>query len=398
MKRAIFTTWTLAIGLAASLIYCPAVQAKKPDKPPGEAAYAIVPFMPPDVTTVSGGVSDLNEEGHAVGWVELTDGNSQAVHLDMATGVYTTLPGGPSTSAGGVNNLNQIVGKDGDFGAFWSSPLADPEPLPPLDLTIGLPLGTQSVGVQSGALDVNDSGIVIGGSVEFFEIDNGDGTYSYDTVGTAVVWRVSVDSAGVNVDGPLPLLPLNDHVKSFAGLGCLNEVMGGTAQVTGYSSGPREAVIWTITLNSENGTLALPGPPVSVSPSTSRGNGINNLGDVCGRSDKRPFVVLAGQDPETLPVPRNTQDGYADGINDFGEIVGQLDIQKKTRNGMIDPPQWHAYLWRDGHMIDLGKQIASNSGWDKLKWANTINNAGVIGGWGHFDVQHRGFLLIPSAQ
>ncbi len=47
-------------------------------------------------------------------------------------------------------------------------------------------------------------------------------------------------------------------------------------------------------------------------------------------------------------------------------------------------------------MIDLGKQIASNSGWDKLEWATTINNAGVIGGWGRFDVQHRGFLLIPN--
>ena len=393
MRQALFTIQTSAVGLAACLACLTPVQAKGPPK---QAAYTIVPFMLQDSVSTASGVSDLNDEGHAVGWVEWADGNVQAVHLNLATNLYTTLPGGSSTSAGGVNNLNQIVGKDGDFGAYWSGPWANPVPLPPLPPAISLPAGAQSLGVQSGALDINDSGIVIGGSSELFEIDNGDGTYSYDMVDTAVVWLVTLDSAGVNVDDPLPLLPLDGHAESFVGTGCLNEITGGAAQAAGYSSGPSEAVIWTIGLN-QDGTLALPGPPVSLSPSTSRGNGINNFGDACGRSNRRPFVALDGQDPETLPVPRNTQDGYADAINDSGEIqiVGSLDIQR-SRGGTIGPPQWHAYLWRNGQPIDLGVQIDSRSGWDGLRWADTINNAGVIGGWGRFDVQHRGFLLIPN--
>ena len=377
-------------AMAASLLCCTVAQAKGRPK---QAAYTIVPFIHPDYVSTRSAVSDLNEEGQAVGFVELANGNALAVHLDLATGVYTSLPGGgPSTSAGGVNDLNQIVGKDGDFGAFWSSPSASPEPLLPLDPTTDLPPGTLSLGVQSGALDINEDGIVIGGSEEFFEVDNGeDEPKTYFSIRTSVVWRVA---GGVVTEGPLPLPPLNGHAESHAGPGSLNELVGGSAQVAGYSSGPSEAVVWTIRLNSD-GTLALPGAPVSLSPSQSKGNGINNLGDVCGRWDKRPFVALAGQDPEALPVPRNTQDGYADAINDLREIVGFLDIQKST-GGMINPPQWHAYLWRGDQMIDLGKQIASNSGWDKLEWATTINNAGIIAGWGKFDVNHRGFLLIPN--
>ena len=52
----------------------------------------------------------------------------------------------------------------------------------------------------------------------------------------------------------------------------------------------------------------------------------------------------------------------------------------QSRIPSLHPALLLAYLWRDGQMIDLGKQIDSNSGWDKLEWPTTINNARVIGG------------------
>lgn len=48
----------------------------------GDAAYEITPFMPPDVTSVSSGVGDLNEVGEAVGWMEMADGSYRAIHRD----------------------------------------------------------------------------------------------------------------------------------------------------------------------------------------------------------------------------------------------------------------------------------------------------------------------------
>ena len=55
-----------------------------------------------------------------------------------------------------------------------------------------------------------------------------------------------------------------------------------------------------------------------------------------------------------LSVPKNTQDGWANDINNLGHIVGQLDIYKLK--GFVDGPgNYHPYLWKDGDMIDLEK-------------------------------------------
>jgi hypothetical protein len=377
----------LMTAMVGCLLCCSVTQAKGPPK---QAAYTIVPFMSPDVATVRSGVDDLNEAGIAVGGWELSNGDHQAVYYDGED--YQTLLSFADAGALGVNNLNQIVGQDGDAGAFWSTSTAVPVPLPSLD-----PTDPQSE-VRSWATGINDDGFVIGASQERFLDSNGQ---ILEDILTAVMWRVVVDNVGVHVDGPHPLLPLNGHLESFAGTGCLTELAGGFVQVTGYSSYsvdipalPSAAVVWTIGLNPD-GTLVLPGPPVNVgAPGASEGLGINNFGEVCGRADKRPFVVLAGQAPQLLPVTRKTADGYALKINDAGEIVGFLGIYPKGSN--IFANDWQAYLWRDGEKIELQRQIVRNSGWAQLRWATSINNAGIIAGWGKFDVDHRGFLLIPN--
>ena len=160
-----------------------------------------------------------------------------------------------------------------------------------------------------------------------------------------------------------------------------------------------EAVVWTVDVDPD-GTLAQPGPPVGVGslgllePTYSQASAINDLGDVCGISDRMAFAASAGGTAQPLPVPRNTQWGNATDINNFGEIVGQLDIYK-TRGFITGPGNFHPYLWKDGEMIDLETQIDPTSGWDRLWAAHVINDAGVIAGRGRFDVESRGFVLIP---
>lgn len=363
----------VAAGMLACLLYTDAVQAKGPPK---QAAYTIIPFLPPEIESIASGVSDLNNQGHAVGWAEMADGTTQALHLDLVTGLYTSLLGDGRLGAGGVNNINQIVGGNDIDGLFWSSPSAEPIVLPPLPGD-----------VRSWATAINDAGIILGGS---------DDDFIYPATG--VVWRVILsDQGGWQVDGPLPLGPLPGDTVTWGA--DINELLEGAAQVTGRSAGiTDEAVVWTIALNM-NGTLALPGDPVPLGtlglniPSRSIAAGINELGAVCGKSDSRPFVAFPGDAPQPLSIPRDTYDGAALAINDVGELVGKLDI-RKVKGGQMPPPQWHAYLWRNGKAIDLQSQIDASSGWDGLFWADTINNAGVIGGWGRFDVDHRGFLLI----
>ncbi len=75
-------------------------------------------------------------------------------------------------------------------------------------------------------------------------------------------------------------------------------------------------------------------------------------------------------------------------------IVGELDIYK-TKGFVSGPGNYHPYLWKNDDMIDLETQIDPASGWDRLWGAYVINDAGIIAGRGVYDVNSRGFLLIP---
>ena len=218
----------------------------------------------------------------------------------------------------GINNLNQIVGRDGVSGLFWSSPSASPVRLPPLpgDLT-------------SSAEGINDDGIVFGVSEGLV-----DGEYSV----ACVVWRVYVDeNEMLQVDGPRLLPPLQDVTWWPYDI---NEVVSGAAQVVGESDG--EAVVWTIELNA-NGTLAAPGIPESVGTLTDLGAswsaayGVNNLANVCGKADDVPFVAPVGQECQALPLPRKTLYGNAVDINDNGDIVGYATIGVRVPRHQVRP-------------------------------------------------------------
>lgn len=83
------------------------------------------------------------------------------------------------------------------------------------------------------------------------------------------------------------------------------------------------------------------------------------------------------------------------GVNNSANVVGELDIYRISRNSTNGPGNFHAYLWTNGEAIDLEKQV-DLGGWDRLWAANVISDAGVIAGWGRFDVENRGFLMIPN--
>jgi len=374
----------LAIAVAIGLVGCAVALAAKPVKPV-TPAYSIVPFVSPfpapdGYSSARSWVEDLNDCGQAVGVEEFSSGSSpkvyRALHLDIATNIYTLLP--DASFARGVNNLDQIVGtrtlSDGRLvGMFWKAPDAAPVDLPPL---------VAPGHTQSAALAINDAGVVVGVS------SNDDRSSA-----SAAVWIVKVEGDAVSVHGPWELPPLDDDAR-----GCaedLNEVIGGCCQVTGDTGQSYEAVVWTVFVD---GTTATPGPVVSLveNHAWSVGSAINDSGDVCGLvsvdNKSMPFVAPEDQTAQPLPVPRNTEYGHAYDINNLGEVVGTLRILVK--GGWFS--REFAYLWKDGAMIDLETQIDCDSGWG-LGGAYRINDAGIIAGHGgSLDFQSHGFLLIPN--
>jgi uncharacterized membrane protein len=130
-------------------------------------------------------------------------------------------------------------------------------------------------------------------------------------------------------------------------------------------------------------------------PSGSTGLGINNEGDSVGSSDQHPFLAVAGGSIEQLPLTRKAVYGKAWDVNDADEIVGSINLLPKGATG-----GWtfaHAALWKDGEPTLIESMIDRNSGWEHLTIAYDIAENGVIAGYGHYDVQTRGFLVIPSA-
>jgi hypothetical protein len=179
----------------------------------------------------------------------------------------------------------------------------------------------------------------------------------------------------------------------------VNDPLFGPIQIVGYSQGSIQIpVTWSIELNADS-ALSSSSIAMEVGPyNAARGvaNAVNALGDICGDYEAMPFVVGFDGSAQALSFPRNTQWGWASDINDLGETVGELDVQKIPRNGTYWPAP-RAHLWRaDGTTVDLETLIDRESGWDQLWGANRINNSGVMAGNGRFGDRDIAFIMTPN--
>jgi hypothetical protein len=103
-----------------------------------------------------------------------------------------------------------------------------------------------------------------------------------------------------------------------------------------------------------------------------------------GQNVSQAFRWSAGGGMESLPGLPGAPTSFANGINDWGVVVGRSDF-----NG----PQ--AVIWHGNQVAKLTDQILQNPGW-VLKRAYAINNAGKITGYGKDPSgAGRGFLLTP---
>jgi probable HAF family extracellular repeat protein len=241
-------------------------------------------------------------------------------------------------------------------------------------------------GNNSYALDMNDRGQVVGFS--------DTGVYDIDCAAArtagfqfqAVIWER---------DGRIrqpPLAPLSGDTVAYAfGINNQGQVVGNSgicANTTPppYVSAPH-AVLWESDGTPVN--LGSLGGPVSGA------SAINSRGDVSGTSatadgSVRPFLwtpesrtLLQLNPPEGFPVAIN---GCCKTINDRREIVGFMFNADFT--------QQHAFLWKDGVMVDLNDLIPKGSPW-MLQSAAGINASGQIAGQGLINGEVHAFLATP---
>jgi probable HAF family extracellular repeat protein len=136
--------------------------------------------------------------------------------------------------------------------------------------------------------------------------------------------------------------------------------------------------------------------------------GINNRGQVVGEllSDSlatRAFLYHKGIVTE-LGTLRTGRNSLAFKINNSGQIVGSADVISSVDTIRGPEPgqvyyqtnyEDHAFLYDNGRMVDLNAFVPANSGWE-LNYARDINERGEIVGYGTVDGYYRAFILIPA--
>jgi probable HAF family extracellular repeat protein len=289
-------------------------------------------------------------------------------------------------------------------------------------LTDLYPLNSESI-LTVGPTGINNAGQIASGLI------HGDGVYY------PALWDRS---------GAMTVLGSLGGVTSWGFSGAATSV-NNHGQAVGYSyidDATRHAFLWS------GGVMTDIGPAGGYSGALR----INDSGQAVGFASDTPFgfahafVYNEGVATIINPFGGPQNEGYATGINEQGQVVGQaltpagyfnaflyssgistsLGTLKGGHNsaayainrkgqivGIADYPYpstcrdpytdtyvpciqyaQHAFLYDRGGMADLNSLIPRDSGWD-LEWAFDINDDGLIVGYGRLRGAYRAYLLTP---
>jgi probable HAF family extracellular repeat protein len=171
---------------------------------------------------------------------------------------------------------------------------------------------------------------------------------------------------------------------TFGGTHSVAEAINDAGEIVGYASTTNNAS--TRAFRFSNGVMT----NLGTLGGASEAKDVNELGDVVGHSrladnnTQHAFIYTGGHlvDIGTLGGTRSS----ATRISDFGEVVGWSQVAGDAEQ--------HAFMWRNGVMTDLNDTIPAGSGWT-LHTASGINSAGQIVGFGTKNGATRAFLLTP---
>jgi probable HAF family extracellular repeat protein len=320
--------------------------------------------------------TDINDSGQVIGYSEYFRAffweNGVMTDLGTLRGTQSQIQegiNGTQSRAWGINDLGQVVGfADTNFvmdeyGHRYQQAFLWNKSQGMTDL--GSPLGG-SMGEQSQAFDINNSGQVVGGGLQFpskfgryaFLWENG----SITDLGTLGGWESQASS-----------------INNFG------QVIG--SSTFSKTSNDSHAFIWNEGKGmTDLGTLN--------GGSVSAATAINDSGQVVGFSatSSRSIEAFLWKEGAGMISLGTLGSNYSEAqdINNLGQIVGH---SSKT----IRSQDTYAFLWEGGVMTDINSLIPDDSGW-RLTTAWGINNNGQIVGSGYINDQLHAFLLTPVSE
>jgi probable HAF family extracellular repeat protein len=262
------------------------------------------------------------------------------------------IPGDVTSSALGFNESGQAVGfstallHNYPFAFIWQQGTR------PKDL---------GAGIASEAYGINASGQVVGAYERgAFLWQNGMIT-SLGPLGGAFAINNSGQVVGAAEFGfnQTHAFLWQNGTRTDLGPGSANAI-NPTGTIARTSNG--NVVVW------QNGTMITLGPGSAA--------GINASGQVVGSSNGQAVLWQNG-------TPTDLGASSAAAINASGQVVG------------FDG-NFGAFFWQNGQLSDLNELIPPDSGWEFLRYASAINDAGQIVGTGTHNGAQHAFLLTPT--
>jgi probable HAF family extracellular repeat protein len=355
---------------------------------------------------------------------------SFAAALHVHTAAVHTAPGRASSYAiealvtlGGTENFAYAINDDGDVVGssrisadvathsflYRRGRLTDLYPLnSEFILTVG-PTGINNAGQIA-------SGLIHGDGVYYPALYDGSGAMTMlGSLGGVTSWGFSGTATSVNNHGQAVGYSYVDDVTRHAFLwsgGVMTDIglAGGysgalrindSGQAVGFASDTPYGFAHAFVYSEGVATIINPfGGPQNEGYAT----GINQQGQVVGQAltaagYSNAFLYSSGAS-SSLGTLKGGHNSAAYAINRKGQIVGIADYPYPSRcwdpytESYVPCIQYaqHAFVFDDGGMSDLNALIPRDSGWD-LEWAFDINDSGQIVGYGRLHGAYRAYLL-----